>query len=77
MATQDIPIIRVLMALHPGMDTLDFAGPLEILSHAQHNISDASKLFHYYQLLPICSFPPNPSLSYSRVQMRGLWGKQR
>ena len=46
MATQDIPVIRVLMALHPGMDTLDFTGPLEILSHAQHNINDASKLFN-------------------------------
>ncbi|KAG9246979.1 class I glutamine amidotransferase-like protein [Calycina marina] len=42
MATQDIPVIRVLMALHPGMDTLDFTGPLEILSQARHNINDAS-----------------------------------
>jgi len=36
----DIPVIRVLMALHQGMDTLDFTGPLEILSTAQHNIND-------------------------------------
>ncbi|KAH8589324.1 class I glutamine amidotransferase-like protein [Bisporella sp. PMI_857] len=42
MATQDIPVIRVLMALYPGMDTLDFTGPLEVLSTAQHNINDAS-----------------------------------
>ena len=46
-ASQDIPIIRVLMALHPGMDTLDFTGPLEVLSSAKHNVNDDSKSFPY------------------------------
>jgi len=43
MATTDsIPIIKVLFTLHPGMDAMDFIGPLEVLTHAQHNINDAS-----------------------------------
>jgi len=32
--------IQVLMTMHENMDLLDFAGPLEVLTHAQHNISD-------------------------------------
>jgi len=36
------PVIRVLFTLHPGFDILDFTGPLEVLSHARHNIKDAS-----------------------------------
>ena len=44
MATTDaIPIIKVLFTLHAGMDALDFIGPLEVLTYAQHNISDACK----------------------------------
>lgn len=30
-------VINVLFTLHPGMDALDFVGPLEVLSYAQHN----------------------------------------
>jgi len=41
-ATADIPIIKVLITLHAGMDTMDFAGPLEVLSHAQHDLNDSS-----------------------------------
>ena len=37
------PIIQVLFALFPNMDTLDFTGPLEVFSSAKHNISDAGK----------------------------------
>jgi len=45
MATTDaIPIIKVLFTLHAGMDAMDFIGPLEVLTHAQHNINDACKL---------------------------------
>ena len=33
-ATDSIPIIKVLITMHAGMDTLDFAGPLEVLTHA-------------------------------------------
>jgi hypothetical protein len=42
-ATDSIPIIKVLFTLHPGMDALDFVGPLEVLSHAKHNINDDCK----------------------------------
>jgi transcriptional regulator GlxA family with amidase domain len=38
----EIPPIKVLFTLHPNLDALDFVGPLEVLSYAQHNISDAS-----------------------------------
>lgn len=30
------PVIKVLIALHPGMDAMDFVGPVEVLDHAQH-----------------------------------------
>jgi transcriptional regulator GlxA family with amidase domain len=41
-ATADIPIIKVLITLHAGMDAMDFVGPLEVLSQAQHDANDAS-----------------------------------
>jgi hypothetical protein len=34
-------VINVLFTLHPGMDALDFVGPLEVLSYAQHNPNDS------------------------------------
>jgi hypothetical protein len=37
-------VINVLFTLHPGMDALDFVGPLEVLSYAQHNPNDAGML---------------------------------
>ncbi|KIW79617.1 hypothetical protein Z517_06230 [Fonsecaea pedrosoi CBS 271.37] len=38
--------IQVLITMHDGMDLLDFAGPLEVLTHAQYNASDPeSKAF--------------------------------
>jgi putative intracellular protease/amidase len=46
MAPTDIPTIKVLITLHPGMDALDFVGPLEILTKAQHDINDTCKLLH-------------------------------
>lgn len=46
MATTDaIPVIKVLFTLHPGMDAMDFVGPLEVLTHAKHNINDECKSF--------------------------------
>jgi hypothetical protein len=33
--------IKVLFVLHDDFDTLDFTGPLEIFSHARHNIKDS------------------------------------
>lgn len=47
MATESVPIIKVLFTLHQGMDSLDFVGPLETLSQARHNINDDCKLFSY------------------------------
>lgn len=35
--------IRILFTLHEGFDTLDFAGPLEILESALHDPKDPSK----------------------------------
>ena len=35
--------IKVLFILHDGMNLLDFAGPLEVLNNALHNISDSGK----------------------------------
>lgn len=37
-------IVKVLVALFPGYDTLDVAGPLEILREARHNPKDLCKL---------------------------------
>jgi hypothetical protein len=41
--TDAVPIIKVLFTLHPGMDSLDFVGPLEVLAKALHNPNDACK----------------------------------
>merc|ERR1712098_340988 len=41
-ATDSVPIIKVLFTLHAGMDAMDFVGPLEVLTHARHNINDES-----------------------------------
>jgi hypothetical protein len=37
--------INVLFTLHEGFDTLDFAGPLEILKGARHDIKDPCTIF--------------------------------
>jgi hypothetical protein len=50
-------VIHVLFTLHPGMDALDFVGPLEVLSYAQHQHNDSGT----GALDPPCfSFPSNP-----------------
>ena len=35
--------IQVLVVLHDGMSLLDFAGPVQVLNHAQHNINDPGR----------------------------------
>jgi transcriptional regulator GlxA family with amidase domain len=41
------PPLKVLYTLHPNLDTLDLAGPLEIFSHATYEpTSDTDKVFH-------------------------------
>lgn len=37
-------MINVLFTLHSGMNALDFVGPLEVLSYAQHNPNDSGNL---------------------------------
>lgn len=39
--------VKVLFALHQGLDALDFIGPLEILSTARHDPKDPGKLFPF------------------------------
>lgn len=51
-----IEVIKVLFALYPGYNTLDVAGPLEILSRSLHNPKDKCKCFWP----PIC--PNGPQL---------------
>jgi hypothetical protein len=38
-------VIKVLFALYPNYNTLDVAGPLEILSRALHDAKDKSKAY--------------------------------
>ncbi|KAH8671821.1 class I glutamine amidotransferase-like protein [Tricladium varicosporioides] len=46
--TEAIPVIKVLFTMHPGMDSMDFVGPLEVLNYAKHNINDdATKAFSF------------------------------
>jgi hypothetical protein len=35
--------IQVLITMHDNMDLLDFAGPLEVLTHAQHDLNNAGE----------------------------------
>lgn len=46
-----VEVIKVLFALYPGYDTLDVAGPLEILSRSLHNAKDKSMLLSTRSLL--------------------------
>ncbi|KAK6544287.1 hypothetical protein TWF694_000989 [Orbilia ellipsospora] len=32
--------VKVLITLHPNFDLVDFAGPLEVLSHTKHDLND-------------------------------------
>jgi hypothetical protein len=66
-ATDSVPIIKVLFTLHPGMDALDFVGPLEVLSHAKHNINDDCKSMAEISMnlnpsIRICCYPAIPNL---------------
>jgi len=41
-AIADQEPVNILFALHPKFDMLDFAGPLEVFTNAQHDLSDES-----------------------------------
>jgi len=46
MATTNLVLtIKVLFILYPGMDAIDFVSPLEVLTHARHNINSESKYY--------------------------------
>ncbi len=32
--------VKVLITMHEGMDAMDFVGPLEVFSHAQHDVKN-------------------------------------
>ncbi|EPQ62074.1 hypothetical protein BGT96224_2266 [Blumeria graminis f. sp. tritici 96224] len=47
-ASNALPLIRVLITMHPGIDTLDVTGPLEVLSLANKIINkDANHAFEF------------------------------
>jgi hypothetical protein len=56
METTDYPVINVLFALHPGMNALDFTGPLEVLTLAQHNKDDECKPIAFPQIKSFLPF---------------------
>jgi hypothetical protein len=55
------PVINVLFTFHPGMEIMDFAGPLSVLSAAQHVEDDPCKftiLLKYS--MPLSSYRASP-----------------
>lgn len=66
-AIDDQEPVDVLIALHHKFDLLDFAGPMEVLTYAAHNFSDAdnTKAFE----VTLASSDPN-ALSEQGVQVR-------
>lgn len=57
-AVADEPI-EVLFALHPKFNLLDFAGPLEVLTTAQHDAQDPSEFATDPSLLRTPHLPPS------------------
>jgi hypothetical protein len=71
-------VINVLFTLHPGMDALDFVGPLEVLSYAQHNPNNSGigALDPPLLLPPLQSAQqagcPDPLLRYSNIRNQSI-----
>ena len=40
---EDSPLLKVLFVLFPKFNTLDVAGPLEVLNWASHKVGDPGK----------------------------------
>lgn len=60
-----VEVIKVLFALYPGYNTLDVAGPLEILSRSLHDAKDkctSPLLLFTSAILFHCPFSICPSL---------------
>jgi hypothetical protein len=57
-----IEVIKVLFALYPGYNTLDVAGPLEILSRSLHNTKDKGELQHFS--IQLNQLHPTPPLAH-------------
>lgn len=49
-AADSDPVVDVLFALHDKFDFMDFAGPLQVVTSALHNITDACMCFHHMML---------------------------
>ncbi len=60
--------IEVLIALHDKFNLLDFAGPLEVLSHAQHDTKNKGM-----RLAALLYPPTNPAT----MADRSLWQIRR
>lgn len=45
-AADSDPVVDILFALHDKFDFMDFAGPLEVVTTALHNINDACMYLH-------------------------------
>lgn len=53
-----IEVVKVLFVLYNNYNTLDVAGPLEVLSRALHDPKDKSKLdFLHFEPHSFCRFP--------------------
>jgi transcriptional regulator GlxA family with amidase domain len=63
---EDTEPIDVLFALHPKFNLMDFAGPLEVLTYAQHDVQDkcTSHLVASPRALPsLASIPGHDQLT--------------
>lgn len=52
-AAADNEPVDVLFALHEKFDILDFAGPLQVLSQAQHDINNPGMPIHATLFCPL------------------------
>jgi hypothetical protein len=58
-----VEVIKVLFALYPGYNTLDVAGPLEVLSRSLHDNKDKSTSF--FSDSPSILLVPEAQLTHS------------
>jgi hypothetical protein len=75
-----VDVVKVLFALFPGYNTLDVAGPLEVLSRSLHDPKNKCKSSIHsigeLRRLPSCPFPIGPLLTWwqpARPLTASLW----
>ena len=49
-ATGPVPVVKVLIALYPGMEAMNVLGPLEVLDKAYQNPGDTGEFHHLLYL---------------------------